>query len=485
MTPTPRGADNRVPLDAAAPVRNPRTGEFDHVLAAPTHDELAASCARLRTAQPAWLARGPAGRASVLERFADRLEAHRDSIVDALTVDTGRVVESRLEVEITVAGLRRWAAQAPALLEPGPSRRSQVPWIAIRPAHRPHPLVGVISPWNFPLLLALIDAIPALAAGCAVLVKPSEVTPRFVAATRAVLSLEPELASVLEIVEGAAGTGQAVIAQVDAVAFTGSVPTGRVVAHAAAERLIPAFLELGGKDAAVVCADADLDHATSAILWGGTANAGQSCLSIERVYVQRGVFDAFTALLADKARRVGLAHPDPSAGGLGPIIDPAQADIIDAHLADAYARGATALTGGAFETHDGGTYLRATVLTDVDHRMRVMTEETFGPVLPVMPFDTVEDAVALADDSPYGLSAAVFAADVDAAAALGGRLAAGAISVNDAALTAVLHEGEKNAFKQSGVGGSRMGPASIDRFLRRQSLLVHEPTTVDPWWHSL
>lgn len=319
MSSTPRRFDQRVsdtgarvPLDPGVPVRNPRTGVCDHVPAAPTHEELTAACARLRAAQPDWLARGAAGRAAIL-----------------------------------------------------------------------------------------------------------------------------------------------------------------------------AFLELGGKDAAVVCADADLEHAGSAILWGGTANAGQSCLSIERVYVQRRVFAAFTALLADKARRLGLAYPDPSAGGLGPIIDPAQADIIRDHLSDAYAKGATALTGGAFETHAGGTYLRATVLTDVDHGMRVMKEETFGPILPVMPFDTVEDALALADDSDFGLSAAVFAKDVDAAAALGARMAAGAISINDAALTAVLHEGEKNAFKQSGLGGSRMGAASIARFLRRQSLLVHEPATANPWWHSL
>ncbi|MCF2531518.1 aldehyde dehydrogenase family protein [Yinghuangia soli] len=473
------------PLDPAMPVHDPRPGRVTHTLAAPTRTELADLCRALRVAQPAWERRSPAERADALVAFADALERHGENVLAALAADTGRVVESRLELDITVAALRRWAANAPGLLGAAPERPSEIPWIGIRPAARAYELVGVISPWNSPPLLSFIDAIPALAAGSSVVVKPSEVTPRFVAAVRAAAEEVPALAAVLGLVEGGAGTGAALVASVDLVAFTGSVPTGRTVARAAAERLIPVCLELGGKDPAIVCRDADLDHATSAILWGGTANAGQSCLSIERVYVHADRYAEFVGLLADKAAKVGLAHPDPALGGLGPIIDPDQAGVIQEHLDDAYTQGARAVCGGTLERIDGGTYLRPTVLTGVHHGMRVMTEETFGPILPVMPFATEDEAVALAEDSPYGLSAAVFAADAEAAVALAARLSAGAISINDAALTAVLHEGEKNAFKQSGIGGSRMGPASLARFLRRQSLLVHRGSVEDPWWHRL
>ncbi|WP_436775840.1 aldehyde dehydrogenase family protein [Yinghuangia sp. YIM S09857] len=473
------------PLDPAVPVPDPRTGRPSHVLSAPTAAGLDAVCADLRNAQRAWELAGAGHRATVLTDFADALDRHGDAVVAALLADTGRLLESRLELDITVAALRRWAAQAPTLLAVGAERASEIPWIGIRPAYRPYELVGVISPWNFPLLLGLIDTIPAVAAGSAVVLKPSEVTPRFVAPLLAALADVPELAAVLAVVEGGAGTGAAVVDRVDLVAFTGSVPTGRAVARAAAERLIPVCLELGGKDPAIVGRDADLDHASSAILWGGTANAGQSCLSIERVYVHTDRHREFVDLLADKASRVGLAHPHPEHGGLGPIIDPAQVRVMEAHLTDAYRQGATAVTGGTLERIDGGTYLRPTVLTGVHHGMRVMTEETFGPILPVMPFATVDEAVALADDSPYGLSAAVFDATPEAAAAIGARLSAGAVSLNDAALTAVMHEGEKNAFKQSGIGGSRMGPASIERFVRRQSLLVHHGRVADPWWHRI
>ena len=199
----------------------------------------------------------------------------------------------------------------------------------------------------------------------------------------------------------------------DVVCFTGSVPTGKRVGAQAAARFIPAFLELGGKDPAVVLKDADLDRATSAILWGGTANAGQSCLSIERVYVDRSIHDEFVALLAAKANKLKLAAPGIDDGALGPIIAGRQVAIIDDHLRDAAAKGAVTDAGGTLETIGGGTYCPATVLTNVNHSMKVMTEETFGPILPVMAFDSVDEAVRLANDTQYGLSAAVFAGAPD------------------------------------------------------------------------
>jgi acyl-CoA reductase-like NAD-dependent aldehyde dehydrogenase len=332
--------------------------------------------------------------------------------------------------------------------------------------------VGVISPWNFPVTLSLIDAVPALAAGCSVLIKPSEVTPRFIAPLRETLQAVPELAAVVGLVTGDGATGAALVDVVDAVCFTGSVPNGRKVAEAAARRFIPAFLELGGKDAAIVLEGADLDRATDAVLRAACMATGQACLSIERIYVARAVFDEFVSRLVDKARAIGINHPDIATGQLGPLIFGRQADIIDAQLDDALAKGARILCGGKTENLGGGRWCRATVVVDVNHDMQLMTEETFGPIMPVMPFDDVEQAVALANDSTFGLSAAVFAATLDAARAVAARLNAGGISLNDAGLTYQTYEAEKNSFGYSGLGGSRMGPGSILRFVRKQAYLM-------------
>ncbi|WP_113702373.1 aldehyde dehydrogenase family protein, partial [Nonomuraea lactucae] len=416
-----------------------------------------------------------------LSRFGAALAAD-DDLLAALVADTGRVAESVLEQRIVAGLVARWVRQAPALLAPPPETPASLPGPPGGPAivvggdAVPYELVGVISPWNFPLLLGLIDAVPALAAGCAVLVKPSEVTPRFI---EPLMRLVPEELP-LRVVEGGAETGAALVGLVDAVVFTGGVPAGRRVAEAAARAFVPAFLELGGKDPAIVLDGADLDRAASAILWGGTANAGQSCQSIERVYVARGVHDEFLALLAAKAARVRLTC---EGGPIGPIIEPGHEGVIAAHLADAVAKGAAVHTGGRIERHGGGHWCRPTVLSSVDHSMLVMTEETFGPLLPVMAVDGPDEAVALANDSVYGLSAAVFAGREEQAMAVAARLQAGAVSVNDASLTALVHEGEKHSFRLSGLGGSRMGAASIGRFLRRRAFLVNRSEAADPWWH--
>jgi len=292
----------------------------------------------------------------------------------------------------------------------------------------------------------------------------------------------PVLRDVFVVIPGAGPTGSALVNVVDMVCFTGSVPTGRAVAEQAAARFIPAALELGGKDPAVVLASADLAHVAPAVVWGSVVNAGQSCLSIERVYVQRSRYDELVSRVTAIAQQVGLSWPDESAGPIGPLIAERQASVIDAQLADARARGAVVHCGGTIERHGGGYWIRPTVVTNVDHRMRLMTEETFGPIIPIMPFDSVDEAVQLANDSVYGLSAAVFARTNDEAIAVAERIDAGAISINDAALTAVMHEGEKNAFKLSGLGGSRMGPASIRRFLRQKAFLVRQGIGRDPWW---
>lgn len=463
-------------------VRDPRTGAVERSLGSPTGAELDSAAGRLRAHQAEWAGLAPQDRAARLVEFAEALRSAHDDLVAALTADTGRVVESVMEANQVAGMADRWAAAAPRLLADRRTELTALPGAWLETRATPYPLVGVISPWNFPLLLGLIDAIPALAAGCAVIVKPSEVTPRFIEPLSAAIDTVPLLRDVLSVVEGDGQIGAAIVERVDAVCFTGSVPTGRLVARAAAERFIPAFLELGGKDPAIVLPGADLDRASSALVWGGTANTGQSCLSIERVYVHRDQHDELVDLLCTKAERLALAEPAPQDGVVGPLIDADQATVIQTHLDDARARGARVRTGGVIERHGGGHWIRPTVLTDVDHSMKVMTEETFGPILPVMSYGAVDEAVALANDSDFGLTAAVLGPDLDAARDVARRLRVGAVSVNDAGLTAFVHEGEKNSFGFSGLGASRMGDSALHRFVRRQSLIVNPSTTPDPWW---
>jgi succinate-semialdehyde dehydrogenase / glutarate-semialdehyde dehydrogenase len=468
-------------------LRNPRTGQPDGAIRSNTPAELTASSARLHQAQPGWAALTPSERAVQLLSWKDTLLEHREPIVSALIADTGRKKESNQEFDAFLGALDRWARMGVELLDTNHRFTSTMGFVDIDRAYRPYGVLGVISPWNFPLVLSTIDVIPALMAGCSVMLKPSEITSRFVAPLRATLGAVPALDAVFDIVIGDGLVGAQMIEDglVDAVCFTGSVQTGRKVAAMAAAAFIPAFLELGGKDAAIVCEGADLDLASSALLWGSTSNAGQACQSIERIYVQRSVAAPFVELLSAKASNVGLCFPEIDQPGLGPIIAERQVAIIEAHLADAQAKGARVTAGSrAVEYFGGGAWVRATVLTGVTHDMAIMTDETFGPFLPVMTFDTIDEAIALANESRFGLSAAVFAETESAGIAIARQLDAGAVSINDSTLTAFLWEGEKHSFKASGMGGSRMGAAGLLRFVRSQALLIKtNGPTRNPWWY--
>jgi succinate-semialdehyde dehydrogenase/glutarate-semialdehyde dehydrogenase len=452
-------------------VRNPRTGRFDFQIPVPVPGAVAARAGELRAAQHDWSAAGLAARVDVLQRWKQQLVAQSEEIVAALTVDTGRHLLALAEFNGTLGVIDRWCAQAPALIREESGQSKAQPTITFRTQLVPYPLVGVISPWNFPLTLSLIDAIPALLAGCAVLVKPSEVAPRFAVPLKRRIEAVPELAKVLDFIAGDGRTGAELVQAVDAVCFTGSVKTGRIVGQAAARHFIPAFLELGGKDPIVVVESADLELATDVALRASVLATGQACQSLERIYVQDTIYERFVARLVEKARGVSINYPDLHQGVIGPLIFDRQADVIAVQLDDAVKRGARILCGGLVEIHDGGRWIRPTVVVDVDHTMALMTDETFGPIMPVMKFRTVDQAVALANDSEFGLSAAVIAGTLDEAEAIGLRIDAGAISLNDGALTGVMHEAEKNSFKCSGLGGSRMGPAGITRFFRKKALI--------------
>ncbi|OKH51501.1 aldehyde dehydrogenase [Calothrix sp. HK-06] len=462
-------------------VRNPRTGEYDYVIIPPQQDVLAQECNRLRSSQSLWLQLGVEKRLEALQQWKQEILTLRDKLVSALVEDTGRLSISQLEVDSFLSSLDRWCQLAPKILQET-LKDTSIPFIQLQQTTVPYQLVGVISPWNFPLLLSTIDAIPALLAGCAVIIKPSEIAPRFIKPLMTAVNNVPILKDILTFVEGDGVTGTFLVENVDLICFTGSVETGKKVAQAAAISFIPAFLELGGKDPAIVLASANLDLATSGILWGSVVNTGQSCLSIERIYVAESIFEQFVEQLVQKAQSLQLAYPDLESGEIGPIIASRQAGIIQKHLQDAVEKGAVVHCGGEVEKLGGGWWSRPTVLTEVNHTMKVMTEETFGPIMPIMPFSSVESAISLANDTIYGLSAAVFAGTEAEAIEIGRHIDAGAISINDAGLTAMMHEGEKNAFKLSGLGGSRMGPSSLTRFLRKKAFLVKKKSIHDPWW---
>jgi acyl-CoA reductase-like NAD-dependent aldehyde dehydrogenase len=377
-----------------------------------------------------------------------------------------------------VANINGWCEDAEGALA-----RAQVsgaslsmPTVQIRSQLVPYPLVGVISPWNAPMMLSLLDAVPALFAGSAVLLKPSEVTPRFVEPLMHTVRKVPELAAVFEVVLGDGATGQELIRQADLICFTGSVGNGRKVALACAERLIPCFLELGGKDPAIVTQTADIDRATTAVLRGGVYATGQVCYSVERVYVHESIHDRFVAELVRKAKQVRLNDQDPLDGHIGPFIFARQAQIVEAHLKDAVEKGAKIMTGGVTEVLGGGLYMRPAVVTEVDHTMALMRDETFGPILPVMRYSTVEEAVRLANDTYFGLTASVIAGTQEEAIPIAEAVNAGTVFVQDTFLTfAKLRKLGTNSFGCSGVGGgSRTGPESILRFMRRKGILIQQ-----------
>ena len=458
-------------------VRNPRTGQHDYSIHPATKKDVATACKELRAAQTAWEKSGLEARLTVLRAFASSVKRHRGEILSALTADTGRQYISAMEVDGIGSTVERWAKIA-ADHKPEHGTSSALPFIKYTVGYKAYSLVGVISPWNFPLTLSLIDALPALVAGAAVIIKPSEVTPRFAEPLRKAIAEVPELAAVLKIVDGAGETGAALVDNVDTICFTGSVATGRKVGEQAAKNFIPSFLELGGKDPAIVLASADVERAATSLLRASILNTGHACQSIERIYVAKEIYEQFLTLICEKTKSVSINSDSIDRGMIGPIIFEKQATIIADQIADAKNKGAIVHTGGMIEDH-GGLWCRPTVITELTDDMKIMTDETFGPLLPVIPFETAEQAIALANKSEYGLSAAVFAGTEEEAYAVASELEAGGISINDASLTGLMHEAEKNSFKLSGMGASRMGKSGYTRFFRKRSMMTNTADVFD------
>jgi len=408
----------------------------------------------------------------VMKQWAERLRAHRAALVAADSIDTGGGQISQVAPDMVIAAILRSGAYAPTLWQQlrRSGRSPGAPLVSYDTNLKPYALAGVIGPWNAPLMLSTLHAIPALYAGSAVIVKPSEVAPRFVEPMMATIAEVPELARVLKFVLGDGQTGQAIVDNVDIVNFTGSVANGRKVAEACARRFIPSILELGGKDPVIITRSADLERAATAVLRGAATSTGQVCFSIERIYVDAEVHDRFVDLLVREAERVELNYPDPGRGQIGPFIFARQAQIVDEHLDEALALGAKIRTGGKSVNLGGGLYMRPTVLTQVTHAMKIMRDETFGPVMPVMRYRTEEEAVHLANDTYFGLSAAVIAGTEAEARRIGDRIDAGVVSLQDTFLTfAGFGVADWDSFKFSGLGGR----AGILAYLRKQAVLTN------------
>ena len=456
-------------------VENPATGEVITTLPACTPEQLEEMAAKARRAQPEWLALGFSGRAKVLRRMQKWVLDNADRFLDTLVSETGKTREDAALAELGYAAssFGFWAKNAPKYLSDEKVKTSN-PFLLGRKIivrYEPVGLVGVIGPWNYPFTNTIGDAIPALAAGNSVIVKPSSVTPL------TSLLIEDGLRAcgipddVFQVVVARGPLGLNLIDLADVIMFTGSTETGKLVAERAAKTLTPVSLELGGKDPMIVLADADVERAANAAVFWSMQNTGQTCISVERVYVEEPIYDDFVARVANKAR--DLRQGVPGAFGsvdVGSFINPPQIDIVEAHVKDAIEKGARVLTGGTRGTGDGAFYA-PTVLTDVDHTMDCMTEETFGPTLPIMKVADSAEAIRLANDSPYGLQASVYTKDVVKGEAVARKLEAGAVVINDSNANYLALEAPMGGWKTSGMG-VRHGPEGIRKYTHRQTILI-------------
>jgi acyl-CoA reductase-like NAD-dependent aldehyde dehydrogenase len=457
-------------------VENPATGEIVRSVPIMSADQVRALAERGRAAQPAWEALGFEGRARVLRRAQKWVVEHQEQLIETIVSETGKTHEDALLAEIGYVSnaFGFWAKNAPDYLA-DEKIRSANPFVLGRKLvvrYAPLGLVGVIGPWNYPLSNSFGDCIPALAAGNAVILKPSEVTPLSSLAMLEAMRACGLPEGVYQVATGLGDTGQALIDEVDMVMFTGSTATGKKVMERAAHTLTPVSLELGGKDPMIVLADADLERAANAATYYSMQNGGQTCISVERVYVEAPVYDEFVSKVTTKVKALRQGVPaGPGSVDVGAVTFPKQLEIVAGHVDAAREAGATVLTGGHADTTSGGRFYEPTVLVDVDHSMACMTEETFGPTLPIMRVADAEEALRLANDSSYGLAASVWTKDYARGEALARRVEAGAVCVNDAQLNYLALELPMGGWKASGLG-SRHGAGGIRKYARQQSLLV-------------
>ncbi|NUP05850.1 MAG: aldehyde dehydrogenase family protein [Polyangiaceae bacterium] len=432
----------------------PATGELLGEVPVMGPDAVRAAVDRARRAQVAWGALTVEDRCKRVLRFRDAIVDREEELTDLLSRETGKPLQEALvhEVSATATVATYFAKKGPEILAP-----RDVPLALLK--HRkavlhyvPRGVVACITPWNFPFYMPFRDIFLALIAGNAVVLKPSEVTPLIALKAKDLWDQCGMPADLFQVVTGYGPTGAAVIdAGVNFVVFTGGVATGRRVAAACGERLIPCVMELGGKAPLVVCRDADVELAARGAVFGGFSNAGQVCISVERVYAHKDVADALTKRMTELTKGLRVGDPSSRSVDVGAIIFPKQIEVAEDHIKDAVSKGAKVLAGGK-RVQSTGQFFEPTLLGDCNHSMTVMTEEIFGPIVPIMKVDSDEEAVRLANQSHLGLNAYVFTKDRDYGERIAQRIEAGSVLVNDVLTNGGCPETPFGGIKQSGFG---------------------------------
>jgi acyl-CoA reductase-like NAD-dependent aldehyde dehydrogenase len=467
---------------------NPATGEILGEIECAGEGEVEAAVARGRAAQAAWAEVGLRRRIAVLREFQAKLHGKKSEIAAAITREAGKPVVEALVTEVLVVldAARFLIDNAWALLrdEPVPhgnlATKLKSGWLV----REPHGVIGIISPWNYPFSIPATETLAALVAGNSVVLKPSELTPLLALELASLLHAAGVPKDVFQVVVGEGPTGAALLrSPIDKLVFTGCVATGKRIAAAAAERLLPLVLELGGKDPMLVLEDADVDVASSGAVWGAFVNAGQACLSVERCYAHRSLYESFVKACAEKTKQLRVGNGMDAVTDVGPMIGEQQLRIVESHVADAKARGARVLVGGTRLPEMGINFYAPTVLADVTQEMRIMREETFGPVLPVMAFDIDDEAVRLANDSEYGLAASVWTRNRKRGERLARRIHAGTVMVNDVISCFGISEAPHGGVKASGAGRTH-GRFGLDEMVRAKYLDIDRmPGMKKVWWH--